>query len=127
MGKKQKRNRREEERRIIAEMQAAVFEENANTGGLSEIESAENSAEKQPTKAQIKREKKNHGYDETMPEKLHCPRCKTLMEKGVCPSCGYRVYVPMDKKKRDRVRMIVAIVCIVGFLIIYLATQFAGK
>ena len=103
---------KEKEAKIIAEMEEGLKEQGLSmpkyTGG-------------------DKKKRHQNGYDETMPEKIHCSRCKSLMENGVCPSCGHTVYVPMDKKKRDRVRMIVAIVCIVGFLIIYLATQFAGK
>lgn len=70
-----------------------------------------------------KKKKHENGYDETMPEKIHCKRCKTLMENGVCPACGHTVYVPIKKEKRDKVRLIVAVVCMVVFVIAFIAIQ----
>ena len=53
-------------------------------------------------------------------QKLYCRRCKNeLTANGVCPVCGYRVYMPMDEQKRKKIRFIVATVCIVGFLILF--------
>ncbi len=56
------------------------------------------------------KEKSSNGYDETMPEKIHCKKCKTLMENGVCPKCGFHVYVPMDKKKQDKIKLILTVI-----------------
>lgn len=52
-------------------------------------------------------------------DKVHCKRCKTLMEKGVCPICGYKIYVPMTDEKRKKVRFIVTCVCLVAFVVLY--------
>ena len=68
-----------------------------------------------PTKTE--QAKKSYGKD--MPEKLHCKRCKTLLENGVCPVCGYKIYMPMDENKKKRIRLIVGSVCVVGFLILF--------
>ena len=55
-------------------------------------------------------------YHETMPEKLHCPRCKTVMEKGVCPTCGHRIYVPMDRAKQNKIKLISTCVLMAVFV-----------
>ena len=82
--------RKEEEKRILAEMDEAM---KALSG------------EEQPSAPS---------------QKLYCRRCKTeLNANGVCPVCGYRVYMPMDEQKRKRIRFIVATACIVGFLILF--------
>ena len=86
--------KREEEKRIIEEL------------GLAP----------KPVSTQ-KQIEKSHGKD--MPEKIHCKRCKTLMENGVCPVCGYKIYMPMNEKTQKRIRWIVGGVCIVGFLILF--------
>ena len=112
--KKQKLSRKERERRMIAEMDAAMWgnkvpDENADkTKG-------ENKADKQARNAT--KSKKNAG------QKLHCPRCKTLMENGKCPNCGHYIYVPMDKEKRSKIRLIIGGVCVIGFLILFFALQ----
>ena len=38
------------------------------------------------------------------PETMHCRKCGAEMENGVCPKCGYKVYVPMDEKKALKIR-----------------------
>ena len=114
MSKKTRMEKREEERRIIAEMQEAMRE---NTSREKEGE--------EPIKESREQRHKNRKsiYEETIPEKIHCKRCKSLMEQGVCPTCGYRIYVPMNKKKRDKIRLWVAAACIVGFVLIFAITQ----
>lgn len=89
--------RKEEEKRILAEMDEAMK-------GLSgEIQ--EPQTDEQPS---------------ALSQKLYCRRCKTeLTANGVCPVCGYRVYMPMDEQKRKKIRFIVATACIVGFLILF--------
>ena len=53
----------------------------------------------------------------------HCHRCKVLMENGKCPACGYSDYVPMDAKMQKKIRWILTGICLLGFLIIFLATR----
>ena len=60
------------------------------------------------------------GYE---PEQIHCKRCKTLMEKGVCPNCGFTMYVPMDETKQRKIRLISGAILIVVFALIVLFTK----
>ena len=92
--------KKEEEQKILAQMEEAMKE--------SETPQAE---------------KKLKWYQDKTPEKIHCRQCKTLIEDGVCPVCGFRMYTPMDKKKQQRIRLILGAVCIVAFLIWFVATQ----
>ena len=86
--------RKEEEKRILAEMDEAM-----------KSLSVQEQTDEQPSAPS---------------QKLYCRRCKTeLTANGVCPVCGYRVYMPMDEQKRKKIRFIVASVCIVGFLILF--------
>ena len=57
------------------------------------------------------------------PTEIHCKRCKTLMEKGVCPNCGFKIYVPMDETKQKRIRLILGGVLLVAFALIVLFTK----
>ena len=100
-----RKEKQEEERRIIAEMEGALQE----------------NERQQPTEEQT-----NRAYDETMPDKIHCRRCKALMEKGVCPTCGFRIYVPMDKKKREKMKLTLAILFMAVFLAVFIWMQVKG-
>ncbi len=95
--KEKRKQRREEERRILAELDEAVAAERA--------EQAPEQGEK--------------GEEPV----LHCRRCRTVMEKGVCPVCGYKTYQPMSEEKRKRVRNILTVVCLVGFAILFFALK----
>ena len=53
----------------------------------------------------------------------HCHRCKVLMENGKCPSCGQKMYVPMDEEKQKKIRWISTGIGLLVFLIIFLATR----
>ena len=87
--------RKEEEKRILAEMDEA----------MKSLSVQEPQTDEQPSAPS---------------QKLYCRRCKTeLSANGVCPVCGYRVYMPMDEQKRKKIRFIVATACIVGFLILF--------
>ncbi len=52
-------------------------------------------------------------------QKYRCKRCKTELQEGVCPVCGYKIYTPMSEEKRKRIRFIVGGVCVVIFLILF--------
>lgn len=106
--KKTRTEKREEEARIIAEMDAAMQELNTES-------SAEESSKKQ---------KRAPIQDEHMPERLHCKRCKTLMENGVCPTCGFTVYIPMKKEQRNRVKVVVTAVLMAVFVVLFVILQF---
>ena len=100
MSKQTRQQKREEENRILQEMQMPA----TYTGGN-------------------KKKRHANAYDETMSEKIHCKHCKTLMENGVCPTCGHTVYLPMDKTKRNKIRLIVTVVMMVAFVICFVALQ----
>ena len=57
------------------------------------------------------------------PEQLHCWRCKTLMENGVCKNCGFKIYMPMDEAKKRKIRRILSVVCVVVFVVIYVIVK----
>lgn len=105
MSKKNRAERKEEERRIIAEMEEAM---------------QETSAQEETTET---KRKWSGGYEDITPQQIHCKRCKTLMENGVCPTCGFRIYVPMSKEKRDKIRLIVAGVCMGIFVVLFIISQ----
>lgn len=74
------------------------------------------------SKEQPKRRKIGPFMDVT-PEKLHCSRCKTLMENGECPQCGFRAYVPMDEEKMKKIRLIGTGVGLVLFALLFFFLQ----
>ena len=93
------KTRKEKEAEIIAQMEEALKEQAA--------EKAESAAETPQGEVQ----------------QFHCRRCKALMENGKCPACGYSDYVPMDAKMQKKIRWILTGICLLGFLIIFLATR----
>lgn len=103
------KQKREEEKKILAEMDEAMKEktEEAQEGG--------------------KKKYKHFGlFEDKTPENLHCRRCKTLMENGVCPTCGFRSYVPMDEKKQKKIRFILTCVCLAAFVVLFVWLQAKG-
>lgn len=111
MKKMTSRERRAEERRILAEMNEAMQEQTPKS---------EKPSGKQKS-APAKTAKK---YDDTMPETVHCKRCKTLMENGVCPACGFTIYVPMNEEKRNKIKLVLTVVAFVVFAIVFIAMQY---
>lgn len=111
MSKKNRAERKEEERRIIAEMEEAMQE------------TSQQKDDGQPTITKAEKQKWGSVYEDITPQQIHCKRCKTLMENGVCPTCGFRIYVPMSKEKRDKIRLIVAGVCMGIFVILFIISQ----
>ena len=145
MSKLSRKERKEEEKRIIAEMEAALREEKEQkpcVGGedcVSNADAAQLKATQlktaqsvqletetetgQSDTAQETKKRDRASYCDVTPEKIHCKRCKTLMENGVCPTCGFRIYVPMEKGKRDKIRLVVTVVCMAVFLVLFLMSQ----
>ena len=101
--------RKEEEQRILAEMEEAM-QENAEKGESEETE--------KPKKGLLSL------LEDKTPETVHCRRCRVEMKNGVCPSCGFRAYVPMDKDKQKKIRWILGGICVAGFLLFYILSQF---
>ena len=65
-------------------------------------------------------------YSKAQPQQVHCRRCQTLMEEGKCPSCGFKMYVPMSDEKSKKIKTITTAIGFVVFIIIFLVIQF-GK
>ena len=57
---------------------------------------------------------------------VYCFRCKQQINASDdhCPFCGFKRYVPMDEKKRDKIKMITTVVGIVVFIIIFVILEF---
>ena len=64
------------------------------------------------------------------PEMVKCPNCGELMPVTIstCVNCGHylkedekNVYKPMEEKTQKVIRWVVGIVCIIGFIIWYVA------
>ena len=99
-----KKERGEEEKEILAQMDEAMREEEVGE-----------TTEEKPKKILF--------FKDKTPDEVHCHKCGTLMEKGRCPNCGHTIYVPMDEKKKKIVRWIVGGVCLLAFLIVFIVTQ----
>ena len=61
--------------------------------------------------------------EDKTPEKIHCRNCHTLMENGVCPTCGFKMYVPMDPKKQKMIRWISGGICVVIFIVLLIVAS----
>ena len=62
---------------------------------------------------------KNTGVSE-----LHCRRCGTKMENGVCKTCGFKMYVPMDKEKQQKIKLIGTAILMAVFVVLFIVLQF---
>lgn len=113
MSKLTRKQKKEEEKRILEEMRKALAEADAEdkeeTGACANVE------EDKPCSPA-----RNFGE---MPEVLHCKRCKTQMKNGVCPVCGYRIYIPMDEQKRNKIKNTLTYVLMIAFLIVFIFLQ----
>ena len=114
MKKMTSRERRAEERRILAEMDEAMKAQDSQTQKTEEEGTT-------PAKTVKRTKTQDNGI---MPSTLHCKRCKTVMENGVCPACGFKIYMPMDEEKRKKIKMALTVVGFVVFIIIFVAIQF---
>lgn len=108
MSKQTRQEKREEEKKVLAQMEEAMQEE------------------KPALKEEGEKEKKSRSsfYASAEPEKVHCRRCKTLMENGVCPTCGFKMYVPMSEEKRKKIKMVATAIGFAVFIAIFLVIQF---
>lgn len=107
MSKKSRKEKREEERRIIAELDAAVQEQETGTESV-------------PQAAPAPKNRQEKGK-----QRYHCPKCKTTLEQdGKCPTCGYKMYMPMDEKTRNKIKIILTVVLMVIFAVMFVILQF---
>lgn len=105
MSKQTRKERREEEVRILADFQEALKE---NSGEAQKEES---------------KEEKKASFDGVQPQTIHCRKCKTLMENGVCPACGFTIYMPMSDAERKKIRRITTVVAVVVFIVLFAIIQ----
>ena len=116
MSKKTRQEKKEEEKRLVAEFEEALAQERAkNSEGEEKEENKETQAE---------RKGGTSVYSSIEPETIHCRRCKTLMENGVCPTCGFKIYVPMSEEKRKKIKMVATAIGFAVFIAIFLIIQF---
>ncbi len=97
------KKKREEEKRILEELRAATEGEKVSAESADSAEGAASAGEFLPKKEEI----------------LHCRRCKSVMKNGVCPTCGYKTYVPMDEDKRKKIKGILTVVCLAVFIVLF--------
>ena len=71
-----------------------------------------------------KKESKTYSYGGVQPETVHCRRCKTVMENGVCPTCGFKIYVPMDEQKRKKIKAVGTAIGFAVFIVLFVVMQF---
>ena len=93
---------------------------------LAQMDEAMQEEKKPEPKKEENTEKKSRSsfYASTEPESVHCRRCRTLMENGVCPTCGFKMYVPMSEEKRKKIKMITTAIGFAVFIVIFVIIQF---
>ena len=106
MSKQTRKDKKAEEKRIIAQFEEALQEERGEKVEEDQKPSSISAAD--------------------TPEKIHCRRCKTLMEEGVCPVCGFKIYQPMSEEKRRKIKRIITVVALVVFAIFLVAGLIKG-
>ena len=111
MNKQTRKEKKAEEARILAEMKAALEEAER----ADDMANAEQGAE-EPAPVQKTQPKPQEPT-------YHCRRCRTVMQNGVCPTCGFKMYVPMDEKKLGKIKLILTAVGMAIFLAIFLYIQ----
>ena len=118
--KKPKMSRKERERLMIEEMESAIWEQKKSREESSQTEAGEGAAN--PSKETASGKEKTSAQAKTG-KKIHCSRCRSLMENGKCPTCGHYIYMPMDDKKRKKIRLIVGGVCVLIFAVLFVVMQ----
>ena len=107
--------RKQKEQEIIQQMEQALKEQGLQT----------------PTQKRQAPTRQKRGIfrsqEDVTPTVVHCKRCKTLMEKGVCPTCGYKIYVPMDEEKRKKIKLAMTVVAVVVFIALFVALHFKNN
>ena len=111
MKKQTRKEKKAEEARILAEMKAALEEaERAEReeNGESVAEANAPAQSSQPT---------------SQAPTYHCRRCKTEMQKGVCPTCGFKMYVTMDEKKLGKIKLVLTAIGMAVFIALFIYIQ----
>ncbi|MBE7079183.1 MAG: hypothetical protein E7380_04935 [Clostridiales bacterium] len=92
MARKTRKERKEEERRILAELDAETLSTQNGEG---------------------------YAVDEEGNPCAICPRCRSAVKGEKCPVCGYKEYRPISDKTRKTVRIALGVVLVGVFLVIY--------
>ena len=116
MNKQTRKEKKAEKARVLAEMKAAL-EEAERTEKGENGENGENAAEES---ASTSTQKPQPAFQAST---YHCRRCKAAMKNGVCPTCGFKMYVPMDEKKLGKIKLVLTAVGMAIFIAIFLYIQ----
>lgn len=119
MEKQTKEQKKEEEKRVLAEFEEALRQEREQKE--KDCDPSADCAEATEKGGDKKRTGEFHSAPQ--PETLHCRRCRTVMENGVCPVCGFKIYVPMSEEKSKRIRKIATGIGLVIFAILFIVLQ----
>lgn len=103
MSKQTRKERKEEEARIVADFEEALKQATGET--------------------EEKKDEPKPSFDSAQPQTMHCRKCKTLMENGVCPACGFKIYMPMSEAERKKIRRITTIVAVAVFIVLFAVIQ----
>ncbi len=109
MKKLTRKEKKAEEARVLAEMKAALDEVEREERGDTETET-ETAVETEST-------------PQTQAPTCHCRRCKTVMQNGVCPTCGFKMYVPMDEKKLGKIKIALTAIGMAVFVLLFIYLQ----
>ncbi len=110
MSKQTRKEKKEQEARILAEMKAALeeAEREDNALALSETDETQSAPQTPPAPQE---------------PVYHCKRCRSEMKKGVCPVCGFTMYVPIDEKKAGKIKLVLTAVGMVVFAVLFIWLQ----
>lgn len=106
-----KAERKEAERRMIAEMDEAM------KGGGAKTDASETDCKNEEGRGAMTENKAENPRGKGAPRQARCRRCGAAMENFTCPVCGYKEYVPMDEKKLKKIRATIGIICIAAFVV----------
>ena len=107
MKKLTRKEKKAEEARVLAEMKAALDEAEREERGYTETET----------------EVETESTPQTQAPTYHCRRCKTVMQNGVCPTCGFKMYVPMDEKKLGKIKIALTAIGMAVFVLLFIYLQ----
>ena len=116
MHKQTRKEKKADKARVLAEMKAALEEAER----AENMEKGENVPEEENAPAP-----KAQPNPQPKPQEAayHCRRCKTVMQNGICPTCGFKMYVPMEEKKLSKIKLVLTAVGMAIFVAIFLYIQ----
>lgn len=116
MKKLTRKEKKTEEARVLAQMRAALDEAERAEQGIDETKNeAQTAPQTPPQNAPQNAPKQEMTY--------HCRKCKTMMQNGVCPTCGFKMYVPIDEKKLGKIKVVLTAVAMAVFVVLFVYLQ----